>query len=181
MMTEFGYETEPDPFVGISQAKQAEYINIGEYQAYVNPRVLGQAQFLLRDVLPVKGAKKNSKQYWFTYQSGLYKSNGAPKLSVLAYKMPLVATGQGTDSVGATTVTFWGGVRFLPFGTKSQVYMQYRVQGSNTFQLVGDAVPVEASGYYTTAVAQPDPGTWRAIWVNPVTGGFEISREVEVR
>jgi hypothetical protein len=181
MMTEFGYETEPDPFVGISLAKQAEYINVGEYQAWQNPRVLGQAQFLLRDVPPVKGAKRNSKQYWFTYQSGLYKANGLPKPAVVAYKMPLVVTGRGTDSVGATTVTFWGGVRFLPFGTKSQVYLQYRAKDATSYQLVGGAHPVEATGYYTAAAAQPNPGTWRAVWVNPVTGGFEFSREVEVR
>ena len=47
--------------------------------------------------------------------------------------------------------------------------------------MVLSPIPVEASGYYQATMPQPGPGTWRAIWVNPVTGGFELSRDVEVR
>ncbi len=77
-MTEFGFETNPpDPFSGVPLADQAKFNMIGEYQAWQNPRILSQAQFLLRDVAPVKKHPKTSKAYWFTYQSGLYGSTGS--------------------------------------------------------------------------------------------------------
>jgi hypothetical protein len=182
IMTEYGYETDPpDTHQGISPLKQAEYINLGEYIAYKDPRVIGQAQFLLKDTPPRKSEKKGSRKYWFTYQSGLFNINGTPKPAASAYAMPLVATGKGTDSVGATTVNFWGGVRFLPFGFESSVYMQFRPAGQSQFQNVGDAVKVSSTGYYETAIAQPNPGTWRAVWVNSANGSATYSREVAVK
>ena len=182
IMTEYGYETDPpDPHQGISPKLQAEYINLGEYIAYKDPTIIGQAQFLLRDTPPRKGEKKNSRKYWFTYQSGLFNINGSPKPSATAYTMPLLMTGTGTDSTGATTVNFWGGVRFLPFGIESSVFMQYRPAGATEFQNIGEPVKVGITGYYETAIAQPAPGTWRAVWVNSATGGASYSREVEVK
>jgi len=58
-MTEFGFETNPpDPFSGVPLAAQAQFNTIGEYQAWQNPRIQSQAQFLLRDVAPVKKHRK---------------------------------------------------------------------------------------------------------------------------
>lgn len=180
MLTEFGYETDPpDPFSGIAPEKQAEYINVADYIAYRDPRIFGNTQFLLRDVDPIKRAKKDSKRYWFTYQSGLLFANGQPKPSATAYALPLVVTGTGVDSVGAAGVTFWGQLRFLPNNVASQVSLQYKPAGAADFSTIGDPVPVNSFyGFFEAQRSVPQPGTWRAVWVNPVDGHTIVSREV---
>ena len=182
IMTEYGYETDPpDIHQGIPPAKQAEYINLGEYIAYKDPHIIGQAQFLLRDTPPRKGERKNTREYWFTYQSGLFNINGSPKPSATAYTMPLLLTEKGTDDAGNPSVSFWGGVRFLPFGVESSVFMQFRPLGGAQFETVGEPATVGITGYFETEIAQQAPGTWRAVWINSATGGATYSREVEVR
>lgn len=181
--TEFGYETEPpDPFSGISPALQAEYINLGDYLAWKDPRMVTQTQFLLRDVDGVKRFKTTSKKHWFTYQSGLYTAKGAPKPAANAYVLPFVVTGTGVDSVGQNGVTFWGWLRFLPAGTKTEVVLQFKPQGAADFSTIGDPVKVEDTfGFWTAHRAVPAPGTWRAVWINPVTKTPVVSREAVVR
>src|SRR3954451_11971825 len=91
-LTEFGYETNPpDRFSGQTLAHQAEYLNLGDYEAFVNPRIISQTQFTLDDYAPVKGARAGTKPYWFTYQSGLYFQNGQPKPSAAGYALPFLA------------------------------------------------------------------------------------------
>jgi hypothetical protein len=182
IMTEYGYETDPpDPHQGISPAKQAEYINLGEYIAYKDPSIIGQAQFLLRDTPPRRSERKNTREYWFTYQSGLFNINGSPKPSATAYVMPLLATGRATDANGVPTVGFWGAVRFMPFGSETSVFLQHRPAGAQQFENVGEPVPVPGTGYYETAVPERGPGTWRAVWLHPLSGAAAHSREVEVK
>jgi len=177
MLTEFGYETDPpDPFSGIEPARQAEYINVGDYLAYRDPRVLAQTQFLLRDVRPVRGAKRNSKRYWFTYQAGLFLANGQPKPSAAAYTFPFHVTGRPGGGV-----SFWGQLRFLSNGTASEVFLQHRPVGAADFATVGDPVPVTNTvGFFEASRGFPGPGTWRAVWSDPVTGTPVSSREIDV-
>jgi len=76
-LTEFGYETSPpDKFAGIPLAQRSAWINQGDYLAYRNPRIDSNAQFLFSDQKPLAHFKRNSKRYWFTYQSGLRYANG---------------------------------------------------------------------------------------------------------
>jgi hypothetical protein len=180
MMTEFGYESDPpDPFSGVPLDKQAEYINLGDFLAYKDPMVLGNTQFQLRDVEPDKKAKKDSKKYWFTYQSGLLYASGSPKPAANAYVLPLVITGKGTDSVGQDGVTFWGWLRFLPNGTQTEVTMQFKPAGAIDFSTIGDPVKVNSAfGFFEAHKAVLAAGTWRAVWTNPVTGTPVTSREV---
>jgi hypothetical protein len=181
MMTEFGYETNPpDPFSGVSLADQSGYINLGDYIAYKDPRVLGMTQFLLRDVAGIRRYKKSSKRHWFTYQSGLQYADGKPKPSAAAYALPLVVTGRGVDSVGQDGVFLWGWLRFLPTGAKSQVSLQFKPQGAADYSTIGDPVPVtNGVGFFEAHRAIPAvPGTWRAVWVEPVSKTTIVSREV---
>ena len=181
--TEFGYETKPpDPFVGIPLNKQAEYINVGDYLAWKDPRTIAQSQFLLRDVKPIRRYKKRDKRRWFTYQSGLFRANGAPKPSAAAYRMPFHVVGPARDSAGRSGLTFWGMLRFLPLGTKTEVWLQFKPSGARDFTTIGDAVPVE-DPWRTWTAHRPvsSPGTWRAVWLDPNTGAPVISREAEVR
>jgi hypothetical protein len=182
-MTEFGYETDPpDPFSGIPPLKQAEYINVGDYLAYKDPRVIANTQFLLRDVEPVKGTPASSKRHWFTYQSGLVFANGKPKPSAQAYALPLVVTGTGVDSVGQEGVALWGWLRFLPLippGSKQQVYIQFRPAGATDYSTLGSPVDVtDPLAFFTTVKAVPGPGTFRAVWIEPISKTPVFSREV---
>ena len=180
VLTEFGYETDPpDPFSGVTPAQQAEYLNVGDYLAYRDARIFGNTQFLLRDVAGVRRYKKSSKKHWFTYQSGLFNANGTPKPSAAAYNLPFMVTGRGTDPNGTPTLSFWGQLRFIPNGVRTEVQIQHKPAGSTTWSMVGDPVPVP--GYFSFFEAQrpvPGPGTWRAVWVNPATGAQTASREV---
>lgn len=180
MMTEFGYETNPpDRFSGVSLEKQAEYINLGDYLAYKDPMVLGNTQFQLRDVDPVKGVRKSSKRAWFGYQSGLLFNDGRLKPAASAYLLPFVVKGKGIDSVGQQGVGFWGWVRFLPGNTQTEVSLQFKPSGAADFSTIGDPVRVSnAFGFWEAHRTILAPGTWRAVWTNPVTGLPITSREV---
>jgi hypothetical protein len=173
-MTEFGFETNPpDPFSGIAPPLQAKYNILGEYQAYSNPRIMSQAQFLLADVPPIRTRKKNSKGYWFTYQSGLFftagKLIGQAKPAAYSYAMPLLATAAGVDPATATPLfNLWGQLRFLPNGAPDVVHIQWRPKdGSLPWTDVGDPVTIDERGYYTATRTAPlaTPGEWRAAWL----------------
>ena len=176
ILTEFGYETRPpDPFSGVSLEDQATYINEGDLLAYRDPRIVGQTQFLLRDVPPVRGARRNTKRYWFTYQSGLYNIDGSAKPSAAAYALPLVVTPSGDG------VDVWGQLRFLPNGTQSEVGLEFKPEGSADFQPAGEPVPVtNPLGFFEAQRPESRPGTWRAIWRDRASGATAFSREVVV-
>jgi hypothetical protein len=177
-MTEFGFETNPpDPFNGVAPAQQAVFNTIGEYQAWQNPRILSQAQFLLRDVGPVRSHKKNSKAYWFTYQSGLLYLRGQAKPALLSYVTPFLAfnTGALDPTIGTPIYTLWGQFRALPNGTAASATIQWRANdGSLDWTAVGDPVPVDQMGYFQAARSAPlpVPGQWRSALVSPADGSL---------
>ena len=72
-LTEFGIQSTPDPFVGVTLARQAEYLAIAEHMAYVNPRVRSFSQYLLSDDKPRKGSRV---ERYGGFESGLRRSNG---------------------------------------------------------------------------------------------------------
>ncbi|HEV2812145.1 MAG TPA: hypothetical protein VGW10_02735 [Solirubrobacteraceae bacterium] len=166
-MTEFGFETNPpDPYSGVPLARQAEWNQLGELLAYLTPRIAAQTQFLLRDVAPVASARRGTKPYWFTYQSGLYYNNDQPKPAANAYYFPFIAS-----PAGFNTANVWGQLRFrpnaLPPGSQDTVQIQHQPPGSNAWNDVGGPIVVtNAMGYFAARVSYPGPGQLRAIW-NP--------------
>jgi len=171
-MTEFGFETNPpDPFSGVALADQAKFNMMGEFLAWQNPRVASQAQFLLRDVSPVRARRKGTKPYWFTYQSGLFFLNGLAKPAAGAYAMPFLAFNSGTlDPVtGAPVFNVWGQLRFRP-NVPTLGTVQWRAKdGSTPWISVGDPVETDAMGYFqaTRTAPQPVVGEWRSAFVLP--------------
>jgi hypothetical protein len=186
-MTEYGFETNPpDPFSGVAPELQAKYNTLGEYLAYLNPRVFSQAQFLLVDVPPVRTKPRSSKSYWFTYQSGLYDQRGQPKPAAYAYQLPFIVTPGATDpATGAPTAHLWGQLRFIPTGQASSVLIQWKPKdGSSDWLTVGDPVPTDPlRGYFEADRVAPAAlaGDWRAVWLTPdgsigvFTGGSDGS------
>jgi len=175
VITEFGYETNPpDPFSGQTLDHQAQYLNEGDYAAYINPRVASQAQFQLYDAPPVPGRRPGTKGYWFTYQAGLLFANGSAKPSLAAYALPFLAA----DTPGGLGV--WGQLRFRPNGITDQVRIEHQA-ADGSWQPVGDPIAVtNPMGFFQAEVPTAGPGNYRAHW----TGGeppFDLaSRTVPV-
>ncbi len=186
IMTEYGYETDPpDPNSGIDPGLQARYINEGDFILYYNPRVVGNTQFLLRDVPPVRGEREGSKRYWFTYQSGLFFQDDRPKPAFFAYRFPLVVGAGARDGLGGGTVGVWGQMRFRPnFAQGDTVQMQFRPQGApdSAWENNGDPIVVTSPvGYFTAQRSAPVSGAWRAVWTGGNPPGSSFSREVMVQ
>ncbi len=184
LMTEFGFESNPpDPHNGVSLDQQAKFNQLGEFMAYENPRVLAQAQFILRDVPPLRRHARGSKAYWFTYQSGLFFQRGQPKPAAYAYSVPFVGFPQGTDPATGTGVFgFWGQLRFLRNGVTDNAHIQWRPKDrSADWATVGDPVPVDPRGFFTATRTSPlpVPVEWRAVWLLPdgQVGQFSLATD----
>jgi hypothetical protein len=184
-MTEFGFETNPpDPISGIAPDLQAKYNVLGEFQAYNNPRIASQAQFLLADVPPDRKHRKGSKAYWFTYQSGLFytagKLIGTAKPAAYSYAIPFLATPVGVDPVsGSFTFSFWGQLRLLANNISGAVAnIQWRPKdGSADWATIGDPVAVDPMGYFTATRVAPAPvdAEWRAALLSITDGSVVAS------
>jgi hypothetical protein len=175
-LTEFGYETNPpDPFSGQPLDKQAEWLNDGDYLAAVDPRILSQTQFMLDDAAPVKAARPNTKPYWFTYQSGLFFANGAPKPAATAYALPFIA---GSVAGG---VAVWGQLRFRPNNITDQVQIERLSDDGTTWQPAGFPIQVTNSvGMFQGLLPGFGAGVYRAHWTGNQAPGDVASREVKV-
>jgi hypothetical protein len=97
-ITEFGIQSTPNPYVGVSLAQQAEFDAIAEQIAWENPRVVSFSQYLLRDDHPVRGHVVGS-------QSGLESYKGKRKPLYNGFRLPLTVTRTPAG------VDFWGLVR----------------------------------------------------------------------
>jgi hypothetical protein len=175
MSTEYGYESNPpDPFNGVPQDTQAEWINIGDFLTWSDPRIIGNTQFLFRDAPGDSHFGVNSRRYWFTYQSGIYNADDTPKPAAQAYALPLVVSSAGGDG---STVNVWGQLRFRPNGvTGDKVQLQFRPQGSDAWTDSGPAVDVvDPLGYFQTQATAPFPAVWRAVWTNAEQFPFTLS------
>jgi hypothetical protein len=173
MSTEFGYETNPpDPFAATTLDQQAQYIAIADYMTSTDPRVFGSSQFLLRDVPPNKRYAKGSRNYWSTYQSGLYGSTGTAKPAAKAYAFPFFAVPAGADpTTGVRTISVWGQLRFRQNGvltpeTPENVYIQWRPDAQTGWSILQAIPVVTANGYFRVdGVQLPGPGQVQAAWV----------------
>ena len=116
-LTEFGIQSTPDPFVGVSLARQAEYLGIAEHMAYVNPRVKSFSQYLLRDDKPRKGRRV---ERYGGFESGLRRSNGRAKPAYDAFRLPLAVEAYGRSDV------LWGRVRPQPSQTRVTILASRR-------------------------------------------------------
>ncbi|HEY7966964.1 MAG TPA: hypothetical protein VID68_08050 [Solirubrobacteraceae bacterium] len=99
-ITEFGVQTKPNPYVGVSLRQQAEFDAIAERYAWSNPRIASFSQYLLRDDRPVHGHVVGS-------QAGLETYRGKQKPAYDGFRLPLTVTRSGGG------VSLWGMVRPL--------------------------------------------------------------------
>jgi hypothetical protein len=153
-LTEFGVQSLPDPVIGVSQRKQAEFLALSERLAFNQPRVKAFSQYLLRDDAPRTNARKGDRYGGF--ESGLRLANGKAKIAYRSFPVPLVALRHGTR------VSLWGLARPAAKRTKVTVLAG---RGSNFERYA--TYTTDAHGYFTKSVPYRKDREYRLRWTSP--------------
>jgi hypothetical protein len=151
-LTEFGIQSEPDPYIGVSYQRQAEYRSISEWFAWRNPRVAAFSQYLMRDDDPRPGSKYSR---YSGFESGLRGSAGKAKPAYDAFRLPLVADARGRR------VYLWGFVR--PKSARTSVVVEIRKRGSKTWHKL-KTVTTNTRGYWRSATSLRTGASYRVVW-----------------
>ena len=154
-LTEFGIQSRPDPYVGVSYQRQAEYRSISEFMAWRNRRVAAFSQYLMRDDDPRPGSRYSR---YSGFESGLRRSSGKAKPSYEGFRLPLVADARGKR------VYFWGEVR--PKHARTRVKILIRKKGSKRWRKL-KTVTTNTSGYFRSRTSLRRGAQYRVSW-----GGF---------
>jgi hypothetical protein len=154
-LTEFGVQSEPDPYAGVSDARQAEYRSIAERIAYRNPRVRAFSQYLMRDDLPRPGSRY---ERYSGFESGLRHSGGGVKPVYDGFRLPLVATRSSRHRV-----SLWGLVR--PARGRTTVRIEYRNRGASRWHTLKHD-RTDARGYWSTRTSYRAGRTYRVRWTD---------------
>jgi hypothetical protein len=151
-LTEFGIQSKPDPYIGVSYQRQAEYRSISEWYAWRNSRVVAFSQYLMRDDDPRPGSRYAR---YSGFESGLRTASGKAKLAYLAFRLPLVADARGKR------VYFWGYVR--PAVGRTSVVVQVRRKGSKSWRGLKH-VTTNALGYWRSVTSLRRGAQYRVVW-----------------
>jgi hypothetical protein len=151
-LTEFGIQSKPDPYIGVSYQQQAEYRSIAEWMAWRNPRVAAFSQYLMRDDDPRPGS---AYARYSGFESGLRGSTGKAKLAYAGFRLPLVADARGKD------VYLWGLIR--PKAARTRAVIQIRKRGSQRWVKL-KTVGTDARGYWRSATALQRGAQYRVTW-----------------
>jgi hypothetical protein len=156
-LTEFGVQSKPNRFLGVSVAQQAEFDAIAEHMAWSNSRVAAFSQYLLRDdpLGGAPGASANGGTIGF--QTGLEYLSGAPKPLFRGWSVPLTVSRSGRG------YALWGYVR--PAHETTTVTVLVRLKGSKTYRKLG-SVTTNNLGYWTLRSTTAGVA-WRVRWVSP--------------
>lgn len=164
-LTEYGYQTKPDPFVAnvVSFGRQAAWINQAEYMAYRNPNVRTISQFLLVDDAPVPG-ESNPRIAYRTFQSGLTLLTGKRKDSYKAYITPIHLTKSRVRRGLSTTV--FGMTRPAAPAASVRVQVQFRPRGAKRWQTRKRVTVRGPRHYFQTRLRVTRTGSLRILWAN---------------
>jgi hypothetical protein len=154
-LTEFGYQTNPpDIFLGVSPAKQAEYVASAARRVAVAPFVDMLIYFLVQDDVADEG-----------WQSGLITANGVKKPSYAAFRFALTkAARRGED------VRLWGLIR--P-GSGPRAY-RLRVYTDDGWSWLGGTRVTNAKGVLTVRVRLPEGTLVQLYSVRDRAGGIAV-------
>ncbi len=163
-LTEFGVQSKPNRYLGVSVAKQAQDDALAEYIAYRDPRVAAFSQYLLRDD-PLGGPPGSSVHGGFIgFQSGLEYVDGRPKPLYSAWPVPLVV------SKLRRGFSLWGHAR--PATAPTRVTILVKVSRRSRRYRVLRTAATDAQGYwsFTSTVRGVD---WRVRWTSPAGVKYE--------
>lgn len=143
-LTEYAYQTNPpDRFLGVSYARQAEYLGAAALRAYAAPRVDMLIHFLLRDDSLPSG-----------WQSGLLTRAGRAKPAYNAWQVPV-----GQASRSGSRAVVWGQVRD---GSGRRVF-RLQVYRGGRWSWLGASRRTDAGGFFRVTVTLPR-GTRLRAW-----------------
>jgi len=162
-LTEFGVQSKPNRFLGVSVAQQAEYDAIAERMSWSNPRVAGFSQYLLRDD-PVGGAPGASVHGGtIGFQTGLEYLSGKPKPLYSGWPVPLTVSRHGHS------FSLWGLVRPATRATRVTVL----VKGAHARRYrVLSTLTTDALGHWSTT-SSVRGASWRVRWTSPAGVVYE--------
>ncbi|HXA53241.1 MAG TPA: hypothetical protein VNV37_00040 [Solirubrobacteraceae bacterium] len=162
-LTEFGVQSTPNRYLGVSPAKQAEEDALAEYIAWRNPRVAAFSQYLLHD--DPTGGPPGSSVHGGTvgFQTGLELVNGSPKPLYFSWPLPLLVTRAGRG------FSLWGLVR--PASGATRVTVLVRPRGSRRFRVLRSA-PTESLGYWSFTSSTAGVA-WKVRWSGPGGAKYE--------
>jgi hypothetical protein len=160
--TEFGYQTNPPEATiarAVHPATAAAWANLAEYMSWRNPRVASWDQYLLID--PVGSSN---------FDTGLLFSDGKPKATYDAFRMPIWLPSESTTSGHPLEV--WGCVRpahhlIKPGGRPQVAEIQFRPTSGGPFKTLKRVVLTDPYGYFDTLVTFPGGGLVRISWSYP--------------
>ena len=162
-LTEFGVQSKPNKYLGVSAAQQAEFDAIAEHIAWSNSRVAAFSQYLLKDD-PLGGAPGSSVHGGTVgFQTGLEYASGARKPLYFGWPVPLTVSKHGHG------FSLWGLVRPATGATKVTVLV--RAKGSKKYRTL-KTVTTGSTGYWSlnsSTVGQ----YWRVRWVSPTGVKYE--------
>jgi len=162
-LTEFGVQSKPNKYFGVSVSQQAEYDAIAEHIAWSNPRVSAFSQYLLKDD-PLGGAPGSSVHGGtIGFQTGLEYVNGSPKPLYFGFPVPLVVSKRGHG------FSLWGLVRPAPGSTKVTVLVQ--LKSSKHYRKLR-TVSTNSQGYWGFS-SSTQGAHWRVRWKSPAGVAYE--------
>ncbi|HWX75798.1 MAG TPA: hypothetical protein VNZ05_10850 [Solirubrobacteraceae bacterium] len=156
-LTEFGVQSKPNRYLGVSAAKQAEEDAVAERIAWSNGRVAAFSQYLLRDD-PVGGAPGASVHGGtIGFQTGLEYISGKLKPLYSGWPVPLTVSKRG----GAFSL--WGLVRPATGATRVSVL----VKGAHARRYRALAtVSTDSLGHWSLT-SSVRGASWRVRWTSP--------------
>jgi hypothetical protein len=176
-ITEYGYQTRPDPYVSIPFARQAKWLSWAEFLAYLNPRVASMAQFLLNDDKPHTKFPADDIRRWRTWQSGLATQTGKRKPAFKEYPFAIHVTPTRIEPGGQ--IRLFGVARPAENGTP--LIARIRMERTNGEVETLASVQVTNSRAYLDVSVDPEgPGELYILWVDPSSGGSASTRRVPI-
>ncbi len=161
-LTEFGYQTKPDPFA-VSFNRQAAWMNQAEYMAFKNPSVQSMSQFLLVDDAPDPDETAPNVK-WRTFQSGLQLLAGKRKPSYKAYITPIHLTKTRVRRGVSTTV--FGMLRPAAATARVRIQIQFRAPAAKRWQTRKRLMVGGPRHYFQTRLRVTRSGYMRILWAN---------------
>jgi hypothetical protein len=177
-ITEYGYQTLPDPFRGVSWRRQAAWMSWAEYLTYRNRRIGSFAQFLLVDDAPRTQYRRSDPRHWVTWQSGFITTDGREKPALEEFRRPIHVTPARARRGRRARV--FGMYRTAPYGVPIQARVEF-ARPHGEWSTLASVEVFNPRGYLDAKVRPPATGLIRIMWTDPTTGAEVPTRAQYVR
>lgn len=153
-LTEFGVQSKPNQYLGVSAAKQAELDAISERIAWEDPRVAAFSQYLLEDDPLSSHPRSAAHGGPIRFQTGLEYAGGRKKPLYYAFPVPMTVTRHRHG------FALWGGV--LPARRATTVTVLAEVGRSQRYRSIAH-VRTDADGWWHLR-SDVKASRWRVLW-----------------